>query len=49
MSKVDLHLPARTVEVKGSCLQLKRSETEYAAQKIKFLALTGANDHPFYL
>ena len=34
---------ARTVELKGLCLQLKRSGTEYAAQKINFLTSTVAN------
>ena len=29
----------RTVEIKSLCLQLKRSGTEYAAQKINFLIL----------
>ena len=34
----------RTVEIKGLCLQLKRSGTEYAAQKINFLTSAVAND-----
>ena len=33
----------RTVEIKSLCLQLKRSGTEYAAQKINFLILAVAN------
>ena len=33
ISQVSLHLP-RTAEIKGLCLQLKRSGTKYAAQKI---------------
>ena len=33
----------RTVEIKGLCLQLKRSGTEYAAQKINFLVSAVAN------
>ena len=36
----------RTVEMKGLCLQLKRSGTEYAAQKINFLTSTVENDRP---
>ena len=40
---------ARTVEIKGLCLQLKRSGTEYAAQKINFLTSTVANDLPLSL
>ena len=43
MSKVDLHF-IRIVKIKGLCLQLKRSGTEYAAQKINFLILAVAND-----
>ena len=35
----------RTVEIKGSCLQLKRSGTKYAAQKINFLTSAVANGH----
>ena len=34
---------ARPVEIKGLCLQLKRSGTEYAAQKINFVTSTVAN------
>ena len=34
----------RTAEIKGLCLQLKRSGTKYAAQKINFLASAVAND-----
>ena len=33
----------RTVEIKGLCLQLKRSGTEYATEKINFLTLAVAN------
>ena len=33
----------RTVEIKDLCLQLKRSGTEYEAQKINFLTSTVAN------
>ena len=33
----------RNVEIKGLCLQLKRSGTKYAAQKINFLTSTVAN------
>ena len=40
---------ARTVEIKGSCLQLKRSGTEHAAQKINFLTSTVANGRPLPL
>ena len=36
----------RTVEIKGLCLQLKRSVTEYAAKKINFLTSTVANGRP---
>ena len=36
----------RTVEIKGLCLQLKKSGTEYAAQKINFLTSTVANGRP---
>ena len=32
--------------MKGLCLQLKRSGTEYAAQKINFLTSTVENDRP---
>ena len=39
----------RTVEIKGLCLKLKRSGTEYAAQKINFLTSTVANDCPLPL
>ena len=39
----------RTVEVKGLCLQLKRPETKYAAQKINFLTSAVANDLPLPL
>ena len=35
-----------TVEIKGLCLQLKRSGTEYAAQKINFLRSTIGNGRP---
>ena len=40
---------AITVEIKGLCLQLKRSGNEYEAQKINFLTLTVANRHPLPL
>ena len=33
----------RTAEIKGLCLQSKRSETKYASQKINFLASAVAN------
>ena len=33
--------------MKGLCLQLKWSGTEYAAQKINFLTSTVANGDPF--
>ena len=36
----------RTAEIKGSCLQLKRPGTEYAAQKINFLISAVANGRP---
>ena len=36
----------RTVEIKVLYLQLKRSGTEYAAQKISLLTSTVANGHP---
>ena len=49
MSKVDLHAFIRTVEIKGLCLQLKKSGTEYAAQKIKFLTSAVANGRPLPL
>ena len=39
----------RTVEIKSLCLQLKRSGTEYAAQKINFLILTVANGRTLLL
>ena len=39
----------RTVEIKGLCLQLKRSGTEYAAQKINFLMLAVANGRTLLL
>ena len=39
----------RTVEIKGLCLQLKRSGTEYAAQKINFLISAVANGRPLPL
>ena len=39
----------RTVEIKGLCLQLKRSGTEYAAQKINFLIPAVANGRPLPL
>ena len=39
----------RTVEIKSLCLQLKRSGTEYAAQKINFLLLTVANGRTLLL
>ena len=42
MSKADLYF-IRTIEIKGLCLQLKRSGTKYAAQKINFLASAVAN------
>ena len=38
----------KTVEIKGLCLQLKRSGTEYAAQKINFLTLAVANGVHFF-
>ena len=40
---------AMTVEIKGLCLQLKRSGTEYAAKKINFLTSTVANGRPLPL
>ena len=40
---------ARTVEIKGLCLQLKRYGTEHAAQKIDFLTSTVANGPPLPL
>ena len=40
---------ARTVVMKGLCLQLKRSETKYTAQKIVFLTSTVANGRPLPL
>ena len=39
----------RTVEIKNLCLQLKRSGTEYAAQKINFLTSAVANGRPLPL
>ena len=39
----------RTVEIKSLCLQLKRSGTEYAAQKINFLILAVANGRTLLL
>ena len=39
----------RTVEIKGLCLQLKRSGPEYAAQKINFLISAVANGRPLPL
>ena len=39
----------RTVEIKGLCLQLKRSGTEYAAQKINFLISAVTNGRPLAL
>ena len=39
----------RTVEIKGLCLQLKWSGTEYAAQKINFLISAVANGRPLPL
>ena len=39
----------RTVEIKGLCLQLKRSGTEYASQKINFLTLAVANGRTLLL
>ena len=40
----------RTVEIKDLCLQLKRSGTEYAAQKIKFLTSAVADgERPLHL
>ena len=44
-----IYLCEWTVEIKGLCLQLKRSETEYAAQKINYLTSTIANGHPLPL
>ena len=38
-----------TVEIKSLCLQLKRSGTEYAAQKINFLILAVANGRTLLL
>ena len=35
--------------MKGLCLQLKRSGTEYAAQKINFLTSAVANGRPLPL
>ena len=40
---------ARTVEIKGLCLQLKRSGTEHATQKINLLTSTVANGRPLPL
>ena len=40
---------ASTVEIKGLCLQIKRSGTEHAAQKINFLTSTVANGSPLPL
>ena len=37
------------MEIKGLCLQLKRSGTEYAAQKINFLIPAVADGRPFPL
>ena len=39
----------KTVEIKGLCLQLKRSGTKYAAQKINFLISAVANGCPLPL
>ena len=39
----------RTVEIKSLCLQLKRSGTKYAAQKINFLISAVANGPPLRL
>ena len=39
----------RTEEIKGLCLQLKRSGTKYTAQKINFLTSAVANGHPLPL
>ena len=39
----------RTVEIKDLCLQLKRSGTEYTAQKINILTSTVANGRPLPL
>ena len=39
----------RTVEIKSLCLQLKRSGTKYAAQKINFLILAVANGRTLLL
>ena len=39
----------RTVEIKGLCLQLKRSGTKYAAQKINFLRSAVGNGRPLPL
>ena len=36
----------RTVEIKGLCLQLKRSGTKYTAQKINFSTSAVANGRP---
>ena len=49
MSKVDLHAFIGTVKIKGLCLQLKRSGTKYAVQKIKFLTSAVANGRPLPL
>ena len=46
-SKVDLCLLGP--EMKGLCLQLKRSGTKYAAQKINFFTSTVANGRPLLL
>ena len=35
----------RAVEIQGLCLQLKRSGTKYATQKINFLTSAVANGH----
>ena len=36
----------RTVRIKGLCLRLKRSGTEYTAQKINFLTKTVTDGRP---
>ena len=49
MSKVDLHLQGLQTEIKDLCLQLKRSVSEYAAQKITFSTSTVGNGRPLPL
>ena len=39
-------LSCGTIEVKGLCLQLKRSGTKYATQKINFLTSAVVNGRP---